>query len=112
MLRIVRIAQFCIFVVFSTKFSNLREKFIILHWLFFLDSGAVLGITPGATLVTLEFVKLAATSEVAATTVPDTLELELSSPEIVPEFTSKLGSTHDVVEGFDTVPGALTVVPQ
>ena len=82
-----------------------------------MDSSVVLGIAPGATLVKLEFVKLAATTEVAATTIPDTLvksitlAIALNSPEIVPEFTSKLGSTLDVVEGFDTVPGAMAVVP-
>ena len=71
-----------------------------------------LSYTGDATLV-----KLAATTEVAVTTVPGTLvksitlALALNNPETVPEITSKQGSTLDVVEGVDTVPGALAVVP-
>ena len=60
---------------------------------------------------------LAATTEVAVTTVPVTLvksitlALALNNPEIVPEFTSKLGATLDVAEGVDTVSDALGILP-
>ena len=67
--------------------------------------------------MTLEFVRLAAATEVAATTVPGTLvesvtlALVLNNPEMVPKFKFELVSTLVITEGADTVPGALAVVP-